>query len=1046
MKPTYLEMNYFGPHEKSIVDFRLLDESPIFLISGDTGAGKSTIFDAMTYALFGTTTGDRDAKEMRSQFATPDNLTSVVFYFEQGDLLYKIERKPEQNIAKKRGSGTTIFKATAKLAIVDRVAGIEKANIATIPKNVGEEITRLLHLNAEQFKKIILLPQNDFSRFLKSSTSEKESILKKIFGTSIFTAFSNAIKLQNSEINAIFAEYERKLQSYYESQIWNSFELERLEVVPEHEKFNEMLLLKEERTKVKEETISKNLEQKEKVTLLEDSYKIALNLYNDFKNLSKLESDYQEKIIEQSQSYNKNLKHFEELTWAQPLKQSLHELEQDKKKSKDLEIKITDMTTKTLTEEKLLQNLLTENEHLSEQQQRINDQKSESESLITQIQQAFEDEKKQAKIVDLRNKQSETQQSLKNSKDVLIEFNQEILKLRENIISDSYFSEKKEEINQLKLTFQGKLLPDFQRISWLEKENLDLSNKLESTKKEQSENKKHLNDVQMAHEEKIKGRRRLMIAQLQAELEENEPCPVCGALEHPSVDEIENISYEKLGILLKEIDESQKLLATLLEKNKQLNQLTPEITNNLVSKSAEKEQAIKNFSLLYREFISNYSDIFPSAFDEFVIEGLIQNLESALIKEEAENNQLKIKLTDLEGKYLGLQEEVKKLENTYLEFSTQIENLLTEIRDSAVTQTSEYLQDKRNKLKEEIALFEKRLADLTSKISEIKISVATKKANLKSLNIQLIDLSERIKNNQDKIDKTLLQPEALTTDFQVLWEWANDDKWLELSQKVEQYKSEKSRLEQEIESLHKKLQNKARPNLEEIENRKKQETDLYLSLQKKLAADETAEQQAIVILSEVRKLMKGQEKQFEKRKAIGQLYGAISGKLSEDKLRLETFVVQNYLEKILDYANIHFINQLSNNRYRFELSEEGNNRRMDHGLDINIYDNETGASRSADTLSGGETFIAALSIALALSEVVQNTANGVQIEALFIDEGFGSLDQETLQKAMQALEQIGKNRLVGVISHVEEMKSTIGQQIIIKKVGDGRSKVKSVIK
>ncbi|AFW91837.1 Exonuclease, subunit C [Lactococcus cremoris subsp. cremoris UC509.9] len=1046
MKPTYLEMNYFGPHEKSIVDFRLLDESPIFLISGDTGAGKSTIFDAMTYALFGTTTGDRDAKEMRSQFATPDNLTSVVFYFEQGDLLYKIERKPEQNIAKKRGSGTTIFKATAKLAIVDRVAGIEKANIATIPKNVGEEITRLLHLNAEQFKKIILLPQNDFSRFLKSSTSEKESILKKIFGTSIFTAFSNAIKLQNSEINAIFAEYERKLQSYNESQIWNSFELERLEVVPEHEKFNEMLLLKEERTKVKEETISKNLEQKEKVTLLEDSYKIVLNLYNDFKNLSKLESDYQEKIIEQSQSYNKNLKHFEELTWAQPLKQSLHELEQDKKRSKDLEIKITDMTTKTLTEEKLLQNLLTENEHLSEQQQRINDQKSESESLITQIQQAFEDEKKQAKIVDLRNKQSETQQSLKNSKDVLIEFNQEILKLRENIISDSYFSEKKEEINQLKLTFQGKLLPDFQRISWLEKENLDLSNKLESTKKEQSENKKHLNDVQMAHEEKIKGRRRLMIAQLQAELEENEPCPVCGALEHPSVDEIENISYEKLGILLKEIDESQKLLATLLEKNKQLNQLTSEITNNLVSKSAEKEQAIKNFSLLYREFISNYSDIFPSAFDEFVIEGLIQNLESALIKEEAENNQLKIKLTDLEGKYLGLQEEVKKLENTYLEFSTQIENLLTEIRDSAVTQTSEYLQDKRNKLKEEIALFEKRLADLTSKISEIKISVATKKANLKSLNIQLIDLSERIKNNQDKIDKTLLQPEVLTTDFQVLWEWANDDKWLELSQKVEQYKSEKSRLEQEIESLHKKLQNKARPNLEEIENRKKQETDLYLSLQKKLAADETAEQQAIVILSEVRKLMKGQEKQFEKRKAIGQLYGAISGKLSEDKLRLETFVVQNYLEKILDYANIHFINQLSNNRYRFELAEEGNNRRMDHGLDINIYDNETGASRSADTLSGGETFIAALSIALALSEVVQNTANDVQIEALFIDEGFGSLDQETLQKAMQALEQIGKNRLVGVISHVEEMKSTIGQQIIIKKVGDGRSKVKSVIK
>ncbi len=116
MKPIYLEMNYFGPHENSVVDFRLLDESPIFLISGDTGAGKSTIFDAMTYALFGTTTGDRDAKEMRSQFATADDRTSVTFYFEQGNLLYRIERSPEQKLSKKRGSGSTLQKINSEIS------------------------------------------------------------------------------------------------------------------------------------------------------------------------------------------------------------------------------------------------------------------------------------------------------------------------------------------------------------------------------------------------------------------------------------------------------------------------------------------------------------------------------------------------------------------------------------------------------------------------------------------------------------------------------------------------------------------------------------------------------------------------------------------------------------------------------------------------------------------------------------------------------------------------------------------------------------------
>lgn len=347
---------------------------------------------------------------------------------------------------------------------------------------------------------------------------------------------------------------------------------------------------------------------------------------------------------------------------------------------------------------------------------------------------------------------------------------------------------------------------------------------------------------------------------------------------------------------------------------------------------------------------------------------------------------------------------------------------------------------------EKADLFEKHLSELMAQLSDIKIKISSQTASLNSFESQEATLLERISANKEKIKEKFSEQEAFTTEFQILKEWAYDDDLIQISQKVEQYKADKARLKVEIKNIQQLIQNKKRPNLALIEEEKKQTNENYVFLQKKLVSAENEVEQAKSILSELKKVIKQQDKDASKKSAITKLYNAISGRASEDKLRLETYVVQNYLEKILDYANLHFINQLSNNRYRFELAGEGNNRRMDHGLDINIYDNETGAARSADTLSGGETFIAALSIALALSEVVQNTANGVQIEALFIDEGFGSLDQETLQKAMQALEQIGENRLVGVISHVEEMKATIGQQIIINKMGDGRSNIKSVIK
>lgn len=1046
MKPIYLEMNYFGPHENSVVDFRLLDESPVFLISGDTGAGKSTIFDAMTYALFGTTTGDRDAKEMRSQFATADDRTSVTFYFEQGNLLYRIERSPEQKLSKKRGSGSTLQKSTAKLAIVDRVKGIEKNNIAINPKNVGEEITRLLHLNAEQFKKIILLPQNDFSRFLKSSTPDKEAILKRIFGTYIFTSFSNEIKAKNSEMNAVYLEHDRKQQNLYESSIWNPIELKELEDAAEQEKLDLVTSLWKDRVARKNEIEGQTFEQEEKVTSIEIAYKSALELENQFKNLNNLENDYQQNIIEKSAIFEENSEYLKKLKWASPLKESIHELEQDIKQSKSLKNNIAGIISEKAKDEILLKKLTNEKEDLNKQQENINENKKAAEKIFIQIQLSLQVEKKQSKVEELKLEQADNLTLLESFKANLGQAAENISTLQDDVISDDYFINKREERNQLELTFRGKLIPTFQKVKHSKDDIVGLELKLKENTITLSENKDNLEKAKFAYNEKLKGRRRLMIAQLQSELQEGEACPVCGALEHPFTETIEESSYKELENLLKEIDESQKKQTVLLEKNKQLQQLKTELKTSLDLKKIEADEFEKELSILYSEFIADYSQIFPDSFDEVSIEESLLNLTKSLELEEVKNDETKLKLADLESKKLELQEKVKGFEYSNQEFNRQIENLNAEITEIGITETSYNLIRKRNRLMEKADLFEKHLSELMAQLSDIKIKISSQTASLNSFESQEATLLERISANKEKIKEKFSEQEAFTTEFQILKEWAYDDDLIQISQKVEQYKADKARLKVEIKNIQQLIQNKNRPNLALIEEEKKQTNENYVFLQKKLVSAENEVEQAKLILSELKKVIKEQDKDASKKAAITKLYNAISGRASEDKLRLETYVVQNYLEKILDYANLHFINQLSNNRYRFELAGEGNNRRMDHGLDINIYDNETGATRSADTLSGGETFIAALSIALALSEVVQNTANGVQIEALFIDEGFGSLDQETLQKAMQALEQIGENRLVGVISHVEEMKATIGQQIIINKMGDGRSNIKSVIK
>lgn len=342
MRPVQLELTNFGPYRKEVINFTQFDHAPLFLIGGDTGAGKSTLFDAMTVALFATTSGDRNVEEMRSTFAGPeDDLTKVTFYFQQGNHLYRIERVLQQERGK-RGGGTTIQKATASLVIVDKIGGQEIEKLGDKIKEVSDQIEQILGLNAEQFKQIILLPQNDFSRFLKEDSKTKTQILKKIFGTGIFDRFQKSLEERLRQSNKDMEKRQAQLDGHFASQVWSEEELAILAQTPAYEKLARLEELLAQRQDNLEEQKSILKEAHEDLAKLQKSLQTAQDVARIFQELDLAKERYRLEIEEGAQEQAEAKAHLEELQFAQGLQETISSLKEYQKQlfqlEQDLEI------------------------------------------------------------------------------------------------------------------------------------------------------------------------------------------------------------------------------------------------------------------------------------------------------------------------------------------------------------------------------------------------------------------------------------------------------------------------------------------------------------------------------------------------------------------------------------------------------------------------------------------------------------------------------------------------------------------------------------
>ncbi len=1041
MKPIYLEMNYFGPHAHSEIDFRALDEAPLFLISGDTGAGKSTIFDAMTYVLFDKTTGDREAKEMRSQFAQPDQRTEVTFYFEQGNFLYKVYRCPEQEVLKKRGKGTKKEKSQASLAIVDKVFGVEQASLATKPVEVASEIYNLLNLSAEQFKKIILLPQNDFSRFLKSATNEKEEILKKIFGTAIFTVFSEEVRNQYTQNNQENAALDSILQSQYSSSVWTEEEFKALEECPDNEKFKKAIEFLEQ--KQLQESKARDLAKiaQKQVEIVDKTYEEALLLEQEFLKAEKIQKEYQEKIAAQAALYEQQKKDYEARTWAQKFKDTLRDLAEVKKELEVNQAREADYRLKAEQERKILGEVKKREQDLSQKATGFEEKVKAIEELTRTITQAEQAEKLALQKKDFEQKIDHFQLEQSEIDAPLKEAQTKLQQLQNVLLDKNVLQAEKEALNCLKLDFHQKISPLAEYLERLDQEKQEAQESLCFAEENIAKIEQDFILKEEMYQEKRKMRQRLMIAQLQEELEEGLPCKVCGAIEHPLAQVGIGVSDSDLKEAMKRVDEAQEAFAAAEERKEKAQSELRLAQKKVAEKTEEFQKTERKFNQAYSQFCQSHEGEFPEVFSRqelsIIFEARENSYRQKKLAQEAlslEKDKLYVLVEKLEAERQGLIQESNKVK-------AQLETVVQSLSEFGRVQSSQILKEQKVILSQEVNNYYKECQEVREKLMALEKRYTEQKAKHDERLMRIEEQKHKLQEGERIIQKALAAPNAWTHDLDTLKKWLSEDKLPEISKFINTYELEEKRLNSVLAEYEEKLCDKNRPNLISLREEKQVLNERYNQAQKTVIELSNIRQQLEITVAKIEKVLETQGRTANKTREITKLYNAVAGK-SGDKLKLETYVVQHYLEKVLSYANQHFINQLSNNRYRFELTKESANKRRDHGLDINIYDNETGASRSSNTLSGGETFIAALSIALALSEVVQNSAQGVQIEALFVDEGFGSLDQETLQKAMTALEQIGENRLVGLISHVEEMKDSIAQQLRVEKVGDGRSQVR----
>ena len=1026
MKPISLTIEAFGPYRDSVtLDFNELQNHSMFLISGPTGAGKTSILDAMVYALYGEPSGEvRKTDAIRSDFAEPQHMTRVDFSFAIGEAQYRVERLPKQLVAKKRGTGMREQNASA--TVYEMKDGEWKV-IATSAAAIRDTIQRIIGFRKDQFLQVVLLPQGEFRKLLVASTSEREELLHTLFRTELYRRLQDALKAAYDEAKSGIEENVTKQSTLLQS-------------IP-HDEDIPVLTIEHVRELLKDRE-----PHRDTLVVERDKAVDVVDQFNTLRNEWALYNQVQQSLIEATNKLDLVKAREEERSSLQEKVRFLTSLTP----SYELYKQFSDKQSVLKTLETALSDAKKSVEAATQHESKCTEAYEVLASHAETIQ------AKRTTLAQLR------QQSEKF--DELALLNQELTTLK------SKLETRDREKSEAKLQAQHKLVADLEaELVEMRKQFQVNSKALESIPHIQeqlsqlqrysellSEKQKAQNDIDAKEgalatlDVSVKNStvRLERLEHLMAEgrafelvhlVVDNEPCPVCGSKEHPQLaskpelyptkEEVEEARAVRDGALQKrasEIGQKEALSIRLHELDEQVKDQVSKLKSSIADFSEDTFDSTQqdlssqmNRLTALRKDTEQLSEIITKN-EHDLIEG-----KDTLAKLEIGHNELLNDLHDVAVQISSVQAKIdelsKILPTTDLDaWHQQIESLETEINTydeqlklckSSLDAAKEQLNAKRGRLEILFAQVQEETKNLDGFYQEYVKSLQSISVSeddfiaalgdykaLEAFRAELHALDEAFSTAQAVYDAALKHAQFVIEPSDTV----SDEVYVAAVEKRDNLVGSLAAWDKETKHIETTL-----ASLEELEK----------------AMGEAREE--ITFLSRLNDLANGGEQGFK-------------------NVTFERYVLGAILDEVVYAANLR-LQKMSRSRYSLERSDYTGGGRGKQGLDLAVMDAFTGQSRPANTLSGGETFLASMALALGLADVIQSYAGGIHMDTMFIDEGFGTLDPDTLELAMETLVQLqSSGRLIGMISHVPELKTRIPAHLEVTR-GDDGSTAKFVI-
>lgn len=923
MKPLKLTMSAFGSYAgKNVIDFTGQQQG-IFLITGDTGAGKTTIFDAITYALYNQTSGgERNGNMMRSQYAQPETETYVELEFLYRGQTYRVRRNPDYKITKTLKNGKIREQKvphSVELTLPDGTVFPEKKN-ATDAK-----IIEILGLTADQFSQIVMIAQGDFLKLLYTKSDERKMIFSKLFRTDIYWKIQENLRRKSMEMDERIQENDRAFEQ----------EKSRIILLPESEELPLDELVERLRERLKDALKEQNLrranveELNKKITKYEEINKLFVSLEKIRQNGKELEARQAESKERRQQIENARKADKVLVAEQQNLRQQ-QEVEQSAQA-------IAKMTETLANDQEMFETLKTQQQEAEAKQKR---EAADIQKKMLALEQSF------PSYEALQNARSEEQQAKKVWEDL-------------GKISEESFHKKKAGIAALKEQQKRQ-----EQVVEQTKKNW------EQTSLSASESAKHYEHM---YEAFLKEQAGILAENLSAGC----PCPVCGSTVHPDPAKLSDHAVTEL-----EVEQAKKTRAAAEEKR------------DLAYAAFEAEKTEK------------------------------QKLAQAVEKEEA----------DFVLAQTIAKQQRKEAEQNYV----SLQKIAEQIREKLVYPSLAEAKKQYAAMQKALEAAEQEIAKKRQKVSELAEAMNTLKGQ-KLAEEENQKTAKKLAVKTEKEYAKLLEKSGFVSEETYHLAILPERSRSKLEREEKEYESQCLRQQSEQKLLEKQVSGKTYTDTTELNEQLKAEKQALKEAEKTYMELHTAYENDRSVLQNCAVYLEKGKKLESEDQVIKSLSKTANGRLSGSaKIDFETYIQRQYFKQIIHEANKRLLT-MSNHQFILKLKEEANTgRKTNEGLDLSVYSLVTDSERDVKTLSGGESFLAALAMALGLSDIVERSAGAIHLDMMFIDEGFGSLDAQSRQQAIEVLAELaGDSRMVGIISHVTELKEQIDRKLVVSRTDKG---------